>query len=125
MSETQDQDRFAVLEEQIAVLQERLAALEKRVQQESPTSPFPQNFIMTASFPQSQRPSQDEHSVQGTLTYGGVVEFKGKSRQIQRQQMLAPLFEMLPDGVAQVFAALANPHRIIILCLLYQGSRTS
>ena len=50
MSETQDQDRFAVLEEQIAVLQERLAALEKRVQQESPTSPFPQNFIMTASF---------------------------------------------------------------------------
>jgi ArsR family transcriptional regulator, arsenate/arsenite/antimonite-responsive transcriptional repressor len=118
-------DRFAALEEQIVALEERLAALEKRLPQEATALPFPQNFFMTATFPQGQRPSQGEHSVQGMLTYGGAVQFAGKPQQIQRQQLLAPLFEMSPEVLAQVFAALANPHRIIILRLLYQGSRTS
>jgi predicted transcriptional regulator len=38
---------------------------------------------------------------------------------------LQPIFAASPEMLAQLFAALANAHRVIILRTLYEGPRTS
>lgn len=126
---TDIQDRLTALEERIAVLQARVTALEERLPQDASALPSALNLIQTAFLQQRQqqglRGPQGERAAQGTLTYGGVAQIAGKPYQMQRQQSLASLFETAPETLAQVFAALASPHRIIILRLLCQEQRTS
>lgn len=123
MPETQE--RLLALEAQVAALLERLTALEARIPPEGSSLPSPHKFTMTTFSQPGQRQPHEANAVQGTLMYAGFAQIAGKPYQIQRQQQVAPLFEMAPEALAQVFAALASPHRVIILRLLCQGPRTS
>lgn len=121
-------DRFAALEEQIAALQARIAALEARIPHDAQSLVTSQHDLVTTISMHGQPLRQDEadeSTVQGTLMYAGFARIAGQPYQIQRQQLVAPLFDLAPDALAHVFAALASPHRIIILRLLCQGPRTS
>jgi DNA-binding transcriptional ArsR family regulator len=114
------------MSDRLAALEERLAALEERVSCGAPALPVPPDYMTTNV---SRRGNEEQPAatgaVNGTLMYGGSVLFAGQQRSIQRQQGLAPLFELAPESLAQVFTGLANPHRIIILRTLCQAPRTS
>jgi ArsR family transcriptional regulator len=124
----QSQDRLTALEQQVAAQEERLRALEARLSSaplaascSTGTLPFD---LETLHPPHSDLPAQ-EGSRQGMLSYSGFAQFDQQRYQLARQQTLPALFDMSPEPLAQVFAALANPHRILILRALCDGPRSS
>lgn len=118
------QDRLHTLEEQMAAFHTRLTALEEQVssqRQEEAASPFPQ-----ASGPSSHElhPPQTG-TLQGTLRYAGSIQIGERPFRFQQTLTIASIFEAAPEVFAQIFAALASPHRIIILRTLCERACTA
>ncbi|HEY7417431.1 MAG TPA: winged helix-turn-helix domain-containing protein [Ktedonobacteraceae bacterium] len=124
----ESQDRLATLEQQMVVVQERLRVLEAHL------APAPSEAVFANSTPPSDLatvPSQDaelrsqESNRQGVLNYRGVAQLASRRYQFQRQRSLPTVFDAAPEPLAQLFAALGNPHRIVILRTLWDGPRSS
>jgi DNA-binding transcriptional ArsR family regulator len=63
--------------------------------------------------------------LRGALTYTGFAQFAEKRYLVRREAPLPALFAADPAPLAQLFAALASPHRLIVLRTLCAGPRTS
>jgi len=122
------QDRLATLEQQMAVVQERLKMLEARLAP-APSEAFfakPTPLSDLAGVPpQSTGLHSQEGNRQGVLNYRGVAQFAHQRSQFQRQHPLSIVFDAAPEPLAQLFAALASPHRLVILRTLWDGPRSS
>jgi DNA-binding transcriptional ArsR family regulator len=121
------QDRLAALEEQVAVLWDRLTALEEQISAAvSAGAPMTSFQARTAiSPPASEAPTSQEGTIQGTLSYAGTIQLAGRPFRFQQRLPAQSLFEAAPDLLAQMFAALASPHRVIILRTLCEKPCTA
>jgi DNA-binding transcriptional ArsR family regulator len=120
-------DRIAALEEQITALGRRVAALEE---QRGPAPPrsvsvVTADFDATAFKQRCSGPPYEEGTLRGALTYTGFAQFAEKRYLVRREAPLPTLFAADPAPWAQLFAALASPHRLIVLRTLCAGPRTS
>jgi ArsR family transcriptional regulator len=122
------QDRLATLEQQMAAVQERLRVLEAQLTPAPPEAslakPTPLFDPMTVSSQSTGLLSQ-EGNWPGMLSYRGVAQLARQRYQFQRQHALSIVFDASPEPLAQLFAALASPHRIVILRTLWDGPRSS
>lgn len=122
------QDRLTTLEQQMTIVQERLKALEARLAPTPSESSFAKSMLPSDLAPippqGSDLPSQ-EGNRQGMLSYRGVAQMGHQRYQFQRQRALSVTFNAAPEPLAQLFAALASPHRIVILRTLWDGPRSS
>jgi ArsR family transcriptional regulator, arsenate/arsenite/antimonite-responsive transcriptional repressor len=121
------QDRLSALEEQVAALQTRLTALEEQLSAAvSAGVPMISFQARTAVSPKDREaPTSQEGTIQGTLSYGGTIQLAGRPFHFQQRLPAQSLFEAAPDLLAQMFAALASPHRIIILRTLCEKPCTA
>ena len=124
------QDRLAALEQRVDHLQAELAELKARTSpalalpaHPGPASP-PAFDLTSLLHPGDGLPAQ-EGSLSGEVLYAGVLEGAGRRLRIQRFQKLPAVLEASPEPLAQLFAALSSPHRIIILRVLCEGPRSS
>lgn len=121
------QDRLAALEEEMAALRTRLAALEEQM------SSFGQGGTTGALFqargsalPPDREPQAAQTGlVQGTLSYSGDIQLGEHPLRFRQTLAVQSLFEAAPDLLAQLFAALASPHRVIILRTLCERPCTA
>ena len=121
-------DRIAALEEQIAALGQRVAALEEQwglAPPSRPVSAVTADFDATAFIQRCSGPPYEEGMLRGALTYVGFAQFAEKRYLVRREAPLPALFAADPAPLAQLFAALASPHRLIVLRTLCAGPRTS
>lgn len=116
------------VEQQIADLQARVAALEARFPPPSANAAEPPSLpsgeLASLGHQHDGSPLQ-EGTPQGELLYAGVLEVARKRYQRQRRQPISAAFEAPAQPLAQLFAALASPHRVILLRTLCQGPRSS
>jgi DNA-binding transcriptional ArsR family regulator len=122
------QARLTTLEQQMAVVQERLKVLEARLAPTPSESPFAKSTSpsdLAPVPPQGTDLSSQEGNRQGMLSYRGAAQLARQRYQFQRQHALPVVFDMAPEPLAQLFAALASPHRIVILRTLWDGPRSS
>ncbi len=117
-----------MLEQQMAAVQERLRMLEAQLAPAppeaslaKPTPPFDPATVSS----QSTGLLPQESNWQGMLSYRGVAQSARQHYQFQRQHALPIVFDAAPEPLAQLFAALASPHRIVILRTLWDGPRSS
>jgi hypothetical protein len=113
------QDRLTALEEQVADLRTRLKALEEGLSLAAP------NLPMLPPLPAGRESFQEEGALQGTLSGEGSIQFAERRLQWRQSLTLQPIFAASPEVLAQLFAALSNSHRVIILRTLCEGPRTS
>jgi len=120
-------DRLTALEEQVAILQTRLTALEEQLSfAVSADAPITSLQARTAAPPPTGEASAlQEGTIQGTLSYSGTIQLAGRPLRFQQRLPAQALFEAEPDQLAQIFAALASPHRVIILRTLCERSCTA
>src|SRR5581483_5200279 len=69
--------------------------------------------------------SSQAGAIQGTLSYAGAIQLAGRPFRFQQRLPAQSLFEVAPDLLAQIFSALASPHRVIILRTLCERPCTA
>jgi DNA-binding HxlR family transcriptional regulator len=116
------QDRLAALEEQVADLRTRLRALEEGLSLTAPSLPM---LPPLPPLPANRESLQEEGTLQGTLSGEGSIQSAERRLQWRQSLTLQPIFAASPEILAQLFAALSNSHRVIILRTLCEGPRTS
>ena len=121
------QDRLAALEEQVTVLRDRLTAVEEQLSAAvSAGAPMTSFLARTAVSPNDREaPTSQQGTIQGTLSYAGTIQLAGRPFHFQQRLPARSLFEAAPDLLAQLFAALASPHRVIILRTLCEKPCTA
>lgn len=121
------QGRLAALEEEVAALRARLIALEEQVSSFAKGGTTGALFQARGSALPPDRESQTAQTgpVQGTLSYSGTIQQGARPLRFQQTLAVPSLFEAAPDLLAQIFAALASPHRIIILRTLCERPCTA
>lgn len=117
------EDRLIALEKQVADLQTRLTVLEERLPR-PPMPGLPALPPLPAS-PTNQESLEEREGLQGMLSCEGSVQFAEQDVRWRQRQALQSIFAASPEALAQLFAALSSPHRIIILRTLCEGPRTS
>jgi DNA-binding transcriptional ArsR family regulator len=120
------QDRLAALEEQVAVLRDRLTALEEQMTSAVSAGASTTSF-QTRGFvpPNSEASISQARAIQGVLSYAGAIQLTGRPFQFQQRLPAQTLFEAAPEQLAQIFAALSSPHRVIILRTLCERACTA
>lgn len=121
------QDRLAALEEEVAALRVRLATLEEQVSSFAKGGPTGALFQARGSAlpPGREPPTTQTGPMQGTLSYSGTIQQDSRPLRFQQTLAVQSLFEAAPDLLAQTFAALASPHRVIILRTLCERPCTA
>ena len=121
------QDRLTALEEQVAVLRDRLTALEEQMASAVSAGASTTSFQARgfASPPDSEASTSQTRAIQGTLSYAGAIQLTGRPFQFQQRLPAQTLFEAAPEQLAQIFAALSSPHRVIILRTLCERACTA
>lgn len=121
------QDRLTALEEQVAILRTRLTALEEQVSSAVSAGTLTTSFQARAavSLPDSEAPTSQAGTIQGTLSYAGTIQLTGRPFRFQQRLPAQSLFEAAPELLAQIFAALSSPHRVIILRTLCERTCTA
>ena len=121
------QDRLTALEEQVAVLRDRLTALEEQMTSAVSTGASTTSFQARGfvSPPDSEASTSQAGTIQGTLSYAGAIQLTGRPFQFQQRLPVQTLFEAAPEQLAQIFAALSSPHRVIILRTLCERACTA
>ncbi len=121
------QNRLTTLEEQVAVLRSRLTALEEQmatfVSASAPTASFQARTAVSS--PDSEALPSQTATIQGTFSYAGTIQLAGRPLRFQQHLPAQSLFEAAPDLLAPIFAALASPHRVIILRTLCEKPCTA
>lgn len=117
------EDRLIALEKQVADLRTRLTVLEERLPR-PPMPGLPALPPLPAS-PTNQESLEEREGLQGMLSCEGSVQFAEQDVRWRQRQALQSIFAASPEALAQLFAALSSPHRIIILRTLCEGPRTS
>lgn len=122
------EDRLTTLEKQVADLRMRLTALEERLPHSAPGLPPLPPLPALSTLPSSladHKPLQERETLQGLLNCDGAVQLAEQDIHWRQRLALQPIFAASPELLAQLFAALASPHRVIILRTLCEGPRTS
>lgn len=121
------QDRLTALEEQVAILRTRLTALEEQMSTGGSAGIPRTSFQARAAVPPpgGEISGPQERTIQGTLSYAGTIQLAGQPFRFQQRLPVQSLFEAAPDLLAQIFAALASPHRVIILRTLCERPSTA
>lgn len=121
------QDRLTALEEQVAMLQDRLTVLEEQMSTGVSAGALTTSFqTRTAvSPPDGGSPTSQSGTIQGTLSYAGTIQLARRPFRFQQRLPAQSLFEAAPDLLAQIFAALSSPHRVIILRTLCERPCTA
>jgi ArsR family transcriptional regulator len=121
----QDEDlRLQNLEEHVVDLEKRVAALEGLAPPPLREIPFPGNEARGKRHIAGGGGSESPRDVEGTLSYSAFAQFAQRRVHLKYQQSLAQIFQVAPEVLAQLFAALSSPHRIIILRTLCIGPRS-
>jgi DNA-binding transcriptional ArsR family regulator len=121
------QDRLAALEEEIAALRTRLAALEEQMSSFTRGGTTGALFQARGAALPSDRepPTAQTGPMQGTLSYSGDLQLGERPLRFRQTLAVQSLFEAAPDLLGQIFAALASPHRVIILRTLCERPCTA
>ena len=121
------QDRLTTLEEQVAVLRIRLTTLEEQmsaaVSAGAPRTLFQAKAAVSPK--DREAPASQEGTIQGTLSYAGTIQLAGQPFRFQQTLVAQSLFEASPELLVMIFAALASPHRVIILRTLCEKPCTA
>lgn len=122
----QDQEkRFRALEEQLDSLQQQVTALQAFLPSSLLGVASPKAIQQDSRSLENEGPHEATEMLEGKLNYTSFAQFGQKRYLLQHQASLAQVFQDAPDAQAQIFAALASPHRIIILRTLCQRSCSS
>lgn len=120
------QDRLTDLEELVADLRARLVALEGRtstsVVQGAPSETFLQRAAPPAESDTTLHPTPSPY---GELSLSGSVQVGDQSYRLRIRERTQPFFDAPPEQLAQLFAGLGSPHRIVILRTLCEGPHTA
>lgn len=116
------QDRLTALEAQVADLQTRLTTLEEQLSLSAAGLP---KLPPLPPLPTGPELPQERGALQGAFSCEGSVQFAGQRLDWRQNLPLQPIFAASPELLAQLFAALSSPHRVIILRTLCEGPRTS
>jgi ArsR family transcriptional regulator len=119
------ENRLTALEKQVADLQMRLTALEEKRPRSAPGLPPLPALPGLPSSPVEREPLEEGETLQGVLSCEGSVQFAEQDVRWRQRLALQSVFAASPELLAQLFAALSSPHRVIILRTLYEGPRTS
>ncbi|HXR66283.1 MAG TPA: helix-turn-helix domain-containing protein [Ktedonobacteraceae bacterium] len=119
------EDRLIALEKQVADLRMRLTLLEERLPRSTPGLPPLPALPALPSSPADHELFQERETFQGVLSCEGSVQFAEQDVHWRRRLALQSIFAASPELLAQLFAALSSPHRVIILRTLCEGPRTS
>lgn len=119
------QDRLTALEEQVTDLRRRLTALEGRLSLSPSNLPMLPPLSELPPLPAGRELPQESGTLQGMLSCEGSIQFAEQRLQWGQSLALQPIFAASPELLAQLFAALSSPHRVIILRTLCEGPRTS
>lgn len=119
------ENRLTVLEKQVAALQMRLSALEERLPRSTPGLPPLPSLPVLPERTADHEPLEERETLQGVLSCEGSVQFAEQDVRWRQRLALQPIFAASPELLAQLFAALSSPHRVIILRTLCEGPRTS
>lgn len=121
------QERLTALEELVAALRTRLAALEEQMSAFSKGEATGALFQARGSaLPPGREPlAAQTGPVQGTLSYSGDIQLGERPLRFRQTLAVQSLFDAAPDLLAPIFAALASPHRVIILRTLCERPCTA
>lgn len=121
-------DRLTALEKQVADLQMRLTALEERLPRSAPGLPPLPALPALPALPErttDREPLEEREMLQGVLSCEGLIQLAEQDVRWRQRLALQSVFAASPELLAQLFAALSSPHRVIILRTLCEGPRTS
>jgi hypothetical protein len=120
-------DRMTALEAEVAALQARLAAVEGQLSsfalEGDPGALF--QARRSALPPHQDLPAGQTEPVQGTLSYSGTLQRGERPLRFRQSLSVQSLVEAPPDLLAPIFAALASPHRVILLRTLCERPCTA
>ena len=119
------ENRLTALEKQVADLQMRLSALEERLPRSTSVLPPLPSLPALPERTVDREPLEERETLQGVLSCEGSVQFAEQDVRWRQRLALQPIFAASPELLAQLFAALSSPHRVIILRTLCEGPRTS
>jgi hypothetical protein len=106
----QDEDlRLRNLEEHIVHLEKRVAALEGLAPPPLRETPFPGNEAGGKRQGTGGGGSESPQDVEGTLSYTAFAQFAQRRVHLKHQQSLAQIFQVAPEALAHLFAALSSP----------------
>lgn len=118
------QDRLTALEAEVAALQARLAAVEGQLSSVAVGS-APGALFRARRSPQSDHVAGQTEPVEGTLSYSGTIQRGERPVRFRQTLSVQSLMEAPPDLLAPIFAALASPHRLILLRTLCERTCTA
>jgi hypothetical protein len=119
------EDRLIALEKQVVDLQMRLTVIERKSPRPVPGLPPLPTLPALPSSSVDHEPLQEREMLQGVLSCEGSVQFAEQDVHWRQRLALQSIFAASPELLAQLFAALSSPHRVIILRTLCEGPRTS
>jgi helix-turn-helix protein len=119
------EDRLTALEKQVVDLQTRLTVIEGTLPRSVPGLPPLPTLPALPSSSVDHEPLQERETLQGVLSCEGSLQFAEQDVRWRQRLALQPIFAASPELLAQLFAALSSPHRVIILRTLCEGPRTS
>src|SRR5581483_7539969 len=104
---------------------ERVAALEARLASPPRSlAPTPLDLDAATLEQRYSGPAFTRGSLRGAMTYAGFAQFDQQRVLNHNERDLPSLFAEDPAPLAQIFAALASPHRLIVLRALCAGPRS-
>lgn len=115
-------EHLATLEAFVASLEARITAIEEQLAASGGTR------LRVSAMQASPSPDEDTLStgtIQGTFSIVGSLLIGEQRSNIRVQEQVHSFFDADSEQVAQVIAAMGNPHRVTLLRALFQGPRTA
>ncbi|MBO0790675.1 MAG: winged helix-turn-helix transcriptional regulator [Ktedonobacteraceae bacterium] len=115
-------ERLVALEALVTSLEARITAIEEQLAASGGAGA--RASAMQAS-PSPNESSSSTGTIQGKFSVVGSLLVGEQPYNMRVQEQVHSFFDAHPEQVAQVIAAVGNPHRVTLLRTLYQGPRTA
>jgi DNA-binding transcriptional ArsR family regulator len=115
-------ERLAILEALVASLEARITAVEAQLVASGDTGTAASARQLSSSLDESVLTSG---KIQGMFSIVGSLLIEEQRYNMRVREQVNSFFAAQPEQIAQVIAAVGNPHRVTLLRALYQGPRTA
>lgn len=115
-------EQLAALEALVASLEARITAIEEQLAVSGGTET---RASAMPALPASDEGIPSTGALQGMFSITGSLLIGEQRYNMRVQEQAQSFFDAHPEQIAQVIAAVGNPHRVTLLRALYQGPRTA